>query len=41
MGKLFDFVSEEEVEKYYGAKISKEEVKSENDSKTDESNFII
>lgn len=41
MGKLFDFASEEEVEKFYGAKILKEEVKSDNESKTDESNFII
>ena len=37
IGKLLDFATEEETEKYYGSKI----IKSDNIEQTEESNFII
>ena len=41
MGKLLDFSSEEETEKYYGSKIIKNESSNVVATETDESNFII
>jgi len=41
MGKLLDFATEEEVDKYYGSKIIKNENTDLVTTETDESNFII
>jgi len=41
MGKLLDYATEEEVEKYYGSKIIKNENTDLIATETDESNFII
>ena len=41
MGKLSDFATEEEVEKYYGSKIVKTENVDTTNGETDESNYII
>jgi hypothetical protein len=41
MGKLLDFATDDEVEKYYGSKIIKTENVDTLNSKSDESNFII
>jgi hypothetical protein len=40
MGKLQDFATDEETEKYYGSKIIKSDLP-EGTTETDESNFII
>ena len=40
MGKLQDFASNDEIEKYYGSKIIKIDIP-EGSVETDESNFII
>jgi DNA-directed RNA polymerase subunit E'/Rpb7 len=41
MGKLVDFATDDEVEKYYGSKIIKTETVDTLHTETDESNFII
>lgn len=41
MGKLLDFASEEEVEKYYGSKIIRNDATDLIATETDESNYII
>ena len=41
MGKLLDFATEDEIEKYYGSKIIKTESSDVIVNETDESNFII
>jgi DNA-directed RNA polymerase subunit E'/Rpb7 len=41
MGKLVDFATDDEVEKYYGSKIVKTETVDTLHTETDESNFII
>jgi len=41
MGKLLDFASEDDIEKYYGSKIIKNESSDVVVNETDESNFII
>ena len=41
MGKLLDFATEDEIEKYYGSKIIKTESSDVVVNETDESNFII